>query len=69
MKYLTVSQWKRREFDEDSQPQNRTVREWIKNRQIIGAFIGRMAYVRADQKVSELNDIDNAVNELIEMSA
>lgn len=67
-KFMTVSEWKRREFAKGSEPQNRTVRHWIEKRVIVGAMIGRIAYVRCDQRAATRTEVDHAVDDLIEMS-
>jgi len=72
-KFMKVSAWVEREFSEGSRPQNRTIREWIETGSIVGVLVGgksrKLAYVRCDQTVAAINEIDNAVNELIQLSA
>ncbi len=72
-KFMLVSVWIKREFAEGSRPQNRTVIGWVADGSIIGSSIvtgkNKRTYIRCDQRFGAINEVGNAVNELIKLSA
>lgn len=67
-KLMKASLWCKREFDEGSQPDNRTVKKWINNGLIKGRIIDGAAYVFSSERWGVPTEISNHVLQLISES-
>lgn len=68
MKYITLTEWKKREFS--SRPwDNRTIKKYIADGRIIGHVAPFNTVIREDQTLESLSSLSREVNELIRLSA
>ncbi|WP_018935693.1 MULTISPECIES: hypothetical protein [unclassified Thioalkalivibrio] len=56
MKLITVDQFRQRYFDQESQPQRRTVRSWIDAGEVPGKIVGKLYYVDEDAWLAGTHD-------------
>lgn len=67
-KYMTLSEWKKREFS--SKPwDNRTIKKYIAKGQLVGILNGRGTLIREDQRLDMLSALHSELDELVRLSA
>ncbi|MCG9745969.1 MULTISPECIES: hypothetical protein [Shewanella] len=64
-KLMKARLWAKREFENDSVPQNRTIKNWILRGDIKGKVIGRRTYVYEDQYYDMIQEVSDCVSSLI----
>ncbi|WP_262120756.1 hypothetical protein [Serratia ficaria] len=67
-KLMRASKWLKREFEEDSIPDKRTVKRWIENGQLRGKVIDGMSWVYSLEKWGVESQVSQAVTQLIRES-
>lgn len=67
-KLMRASKWLKREFEEDSIPDKRTVKRWIENGQLRGKVIDGMSWVYSSEKWGVESQVSQAVTQLIRES-
>lgn len=50
-KLMKASQWGRREFTDDSVPDNRTIKRWVENGLLMGAYRRRICFCLRNRKM------------------
>lgn len=65
MKLMKASLWASREFEVNSQPDNRTIKRWIETGKIQGRIIDERAYVFSTEKFGVDHRVSAHVNKLI----
>ncbi|MFJ5472732.1 hypothetical protein [Pectobacterium carotovorum] len=64
-KLMKASLWARREFDDDSIPDNRTIKRWIENGCLRGRIVDGSAWVCSSEKWGVDATVSQAVMQLI----
>jgi len=68
MKYMTLKEWKKREFAGKAWD-NRTIKAYIAKGQLVGILNGRGTLIREDQKLDMLSALHSELDELLRLSA
>lgn len=67
-KLMRASNWLKREFEEGSIPDKRTVKRWIEHGQLRGRVIDGMSWVYSSERWGVQSEVSHAVNQLIRES-
>jgi hypothetical protein len=68
MKYMTLKAWKDREFS-GTPWDNRTIKKYISEGQLVGIINGRATLIREDQSLDMLSALNSDLDELVRLSA
>ena len=68
MKYMTLKEWKKREFAGKAWD-NRTIKAYIAKGQLVGILNGRGTLIREDQRLDMLSALHSELDELVRLSA
>lgn len=64
-KLMKASQWGRREFTNDSVPDNRTIKRWVENGLLMGRIVDGSVFVFETEKWGVDSMVSQAVRKLI----
>ncbi|ELE6493420.1 DUF4817 domain-containing protein [Enterobacter kobei] len=64
-KLMKASQWGRREFTDDSVPDNRTIKRWVENGLLMGRIVDGSVFVCETEKWGVDSIVSQAVRQLI----
>lgn len=64
-KLMKASQWGRREFTDDSVPDNRTIKRWVENGLLMGRIVDGSVFVCETEKWGVDSMVSQAVRQLI----
>lgn len=64
-KLMRASKWVQREFEDGSQPDNRTIRRWVENGKLKGKVVDGVVWVCSSEQWGVSSDVSHAVRQLI----